>query len=136
MTLVLTGEKASQVFGQIVNTGIDATASALTGLITGTQNWAQAFIQAGEQIIEILIKVALQAVIGAALQQTVNKGTRFDDARTAAAGAYSNPLHTSLTSVGYWHLLPVPRRSRRSWRLLKAVSCQVLQVIAIIIWRV
>ena len=96
-TLVLTGEKASQVFGQIVNTGIDSTAQALTGLITGTQNWAQAFIQAGEQIIEILIKVALQAVIGAALQQTVNKGTRFEDARTAAAGSLfvcgTNPVY-------------------------------------------
>lgn len=103
-TLALTGTKASQVFGQIVNTGIDATSSALTGLITGTQNWAQAFVQAGEQIIDMLIKVALQAVVGALLQQTVNKSTRFEDARTAAAGVYASAAQ--IPYIG-WIIAPI-----------------------------
>lgn len=86
----LTGQKAAQFFGQSLQTGIGATSNALTGLIFQTKNWQQAFISAGESIVDQLIKIALQAVIGAALADTIHASERLTAARTAASNAWSS----------------------------------------------
>jgi hypothetical protein len=102
-TLTLTGPKVAQFFAQTVNTGISATSNALTGLIFQTKDWAQAFVQAGESIVESLIQIALQAVVGFALQETLQKGSRLETASTAAANVYSSAAAVPL--VG-WIIAP------------------------------
>lgn len=103
-SLALTGAKAAQVFQSIANTGIDGVSNALTGLVSGTKDWSQAFVQAGEQIINTLIKVALQAVVGVALQQTSGAASRFDSARTAAAGVFASA--STIPAIG-WIIAPI-----------------------------
>jgi hypothetical protein len=86
----LTGTKAAQFFGQSLTSGINATSTALTGLIFQTKNWQQAFISAGQSIVDQLIHIGLQAVIGSALSTTLHKADQLAAAKSAAAGAWSS----------------------------------------------
>jgi hypothetical protein len=103
-SLILTGAKAQQVFQGMVNTGINDTANALTGLITGTKNWAASFEQAGQSILNTLIKVELQNLAGIALQNSAQATERLSSAKTAAANVYASAA--SIPYVG-WIIAPV-----------------------------
>jgi hypothetical protein len=103
-SLQLTGEKAAATFQGAINTGINSTSQALTGLIFQTKNWQQAFVSAAESIVQSLIKVALQAVIGQALQHGVNAKSILENAKTAASGAYASV--SSIPLIG-WILGPI-----------------------------
>jgi len=102
--LQLTGAKASQFFGQSLQTGISATSTALTGLIFQTKNWQQAFISAGTSIVDQLIHISLQAVVGAALGSTLHKGEQLAAAKSAAAGAWSSAAQ--IPYIG-WIIAPI-----------------------------
>jgi hypothetical protein len=100
----LTGTKASQFFGQTLNTGINAVSTGLTGLIFQTGNWQQAFVSAGEAIVNSLIKIALQQVAGQAIQRASNVAQIQQDASKSYTGVYASA--SGIPYIG-WIIAPI-----------------------------
>jgi hypothetical protein len=84
------GTTAHQVAGIItgtLNTAIQGTSQALTGLIFGTQNWRQAFASAAQSIVGNIIQIALQWIISRTIMAALNRAFGATDAAATSAQA-------------------------------------------------
>src|SRR5260221_435448 len=100
----ITGTKASQFFGQTMQTGIDGVSQGLTGLIFGAKNWQQAFVSAAESIVQSLIKLMLQQLLASTVLRTANQGDKLPSASAAAAAAAKSAA--DIPYIG-WILAPI-----------------------------
>lgn len=103
------GTAAQQVGRAItgsINTALDATATALTGIIFQTSNWRQTALSAAQSIVSSLIKVGLQmlinAGIGAFTRKQSDAGAIQSGATITAAYTPASVAATGATSGSNW----------------------------------
>lgn len=96
----------AQVITGTLNTAINSTSQALTGLIFGTKTWQQAFAQAAQSIVQNLIQIALQYVVSRLIMAAINAITGQGEASAAtsqasAAAAAWAPAAVSASIASY-----------------------------------
>lgn len=96
------GTAASQVAGVMtstLNTAINSTAAAITGLIFRTTSWKQAFAQAAQAIIQQLIQVGIQMLVQAAISSFIKKKDAGESTQAGAQIAASYAPGAAAASV-------------------------------------
>ena len=79
--------QVSQLITGTLNTAIQGTSQAITGLISGTKNWQQAFAQAAQSIIQNIIQIVLQWVISKLIMAALDRATGQTSAQTSTKAA-------------------------------------------------
>lgn len=85
-----------------LNTAINSTSQAITGLIFGTKNWKQAFAQAAQSIVNDLIRVVLQMTIGKAIGSILTKANAQEQTQAGAQIAAAHAPAAAATSISSW----------------------------------
>ncbi len=96
------GTAAQQVAGVItntLNTAINTTASAITGLIFQTGNWRKSVAQAAQAIVQDLIKVGIQMLVQATLGKFLTKANAQEQSTAGAQIAAANAPAAAATSI-------------------------------------
>lgn len=82
-----------------LNTAVNSTSQAITGLIFRTKNWKQAFAQAAQSIVGNLIQILLQMTIGKAIGSVLSKLNVTEQTAAGAAIASANAPAAAATSI-------------------------------------